>query len=260
MLAAESVSFCYSPGAPALDAVSVRFAEGQLTSIVGANGSGKSTLMRLLARVVAPETGDVLLRGRSLRHWSAREYAQRVGYLPQQLEFDFPMRAFDVVLSGRAPYLGRFEWEGAEDEAAATRALEACDALHLAERHLDEMSGGERKRILLARVLAGGPEIILLDEPFTALDLAHVQTLALLLQKIVRESGTTVVVVSHDLNWSAAISNRMIVLEKGSIVLDAPPDDVLRPEVMARHFAYEAERIVSPDGRAWILPRVGGAP
>jgi iron complex transport system ATP-binding protein len=259
MLVAESVSFAYAPGTPAVDRVSVKFTEGELTSVVGANGSGKSTLMRLLARVVAPHAGDVLLRGRSLRNWAARDYAKRVGYLPQQLEFDFPMRAFDVVLSGRAPYLGRFEWESSGDEAAATRALEACDALHLAERHLDEMSGGERKRILLARVLAGEPEIILLDEPFTALDLAHVQTLALLLRRIVRE-GTTVVLVSHDLNWSAAISDRMIVLEKGSVVLDAQPDEVLRPEVMERHFAYEAERVVSADGRAWIVPRVGGAP
>lgn len=259
MLAAESVSFSYAPGTPAVDRVSARFNEGELTSIVGANGSGKSTLMRLLARVVAPHTGDVLLRGRSLRNWSAREYAKRVGYLPQQLELDFPMRAFDVVLSGRAPYLGRFAWESSDDESAAARALEACDALHLAERHLDEMSGGERKRILLARVLAGEPEIVLLDEPFSALDLAHVQTLALLLRKIVRE-GTTVVLVSHDLNWSAAISDRMIVLEKGNVVLDAQPDEVLRPEVMERHFAYGAERVVSADGRAWIVPRVGDAP
>lgn len=260
MLVTESVTYGYGRGEPALDAVSVRFGEGELTSVVGVNGSGKSTLMRILARVVAPDSGIVRFRGKPLRDWKAREYAQRVGYLPQELELEFPMRAFDVVLSGRAPYLGRFSWETRSDVEAAENALAACDALHLADRELTAMSGGERKRVMLARVLAGDPALIILDEPFTALDTAHVQNLALLLRRIVAERGTTVVLVSHDLNWSGAISDRMVVLERGRVVLDARPDDVLTSPVMLQHFGFEAERITSSDGRAWIVPRVGGAP
>ncbi|HSN69162.1 MAG TPA: ABC transporter ATP-binding protein, partial [Thermoanaerobaculia bacterium] len=151
---------------------------GTLVGVVGPNGSGKSTLMKLIARILVPESGEILFRGTEARRWKRKEYAQRVGYLPQESDPVFPMRALDVVLSGRAPFLGRFDWEAAEDLASARRALAECDASGFEERFLDEMSGGERKRVELARVLSGEPELILLDEPLAALDLSHAQQLA----------------------------------------------------------------------------------
>ncbi|MGH9458260.1 MAG: ABC transporter ATP-binding protein [Thermoanaerobaculia bacterium] len=241
-------------GRDALAGVTASVRAGELVSIVGANGSGKSTLMKLLARVVEPIDGDVAFRGRSLAEWSARDYAQRVGYLAQEAEAVFPMRVLDVVLTGRAPFLGRFEWESERDVERARRALEECDVAAFEQRFLDAMSGGERKRVELARVLAGEPELVLLDEPLAALDLAHAQQLARLLRSIARSDGRTVLFVSHDLNWSAALADRMIVLREGRVAADGPPSEIVREEGIRAWFDLDAA-VVEVEGRPWVVPR-----
>ncbi len=247
-LALADVSFSYGEK-DALRRVTVSFESNQLIALAGANGSGKSTLLKVAARVHQPSSGDVSYEGRALREWPAKEYARCVGYLPQEAEPAFPMRAIEVVLSGRAPFLSRFAWEGESDFAAARHALEICDAAHLADRYLDEMSGGERKRVFLARVLAGTPRVILLDEPLAALDIAHVQQFSRLLREIVDRTQCTVVFASHDLNWAAAYSDRMIVMREGTLALDATPPEVMKPEVVAELFGFEA-RVQG----GWLVP------
>ena len=254
MLALRNVSYAYAD-APAVRDVSLAIPEGQLVALTGPNGSGKSTLLKLVARVFAPQHGEVAFEGKPLAQWQGKEYAKRVGYLPQDPDPAFPMRALDVVVSGRAPYLGRFAWESARDWEEAEKALELCDAAHLAGRYLDEMSGGERKRVFLARVLAGTPRLILLDEPLAALDLSHVQQFSALLRDVVDRTGCTVVFAAHDLNWAAAQSDRMLVMQDGALALDAAPAEVMRPEVMRAYFGFEAETIAS-GGRTWIVPRL----
>ena len=222
MLSLRNVSYAYAD-APAVRGVSLEVGERQLIALTGPNGSGKSTLMKLIARVYAPQNGEIAFEGKALSEWPAKEYAKRCGYLPQDPDPAFPMRAIDVVVSGRAPYLGRFAWESDTDFAAARNALQLCDAEHLADRYLDEMSGGERKRVFLARVLAGTPRLILLDEPLAALDLSHVQQFAQLLRDVVDRTGCTVIFAAHDLNWAAAHSDRMLVMQSGSLALDWTP-------------------------------------
>ena len=179
-----NVSFAYDTQVAVRD-VSLRAEAGHLIALTGQNGSGKSTLLKLAARVISARSGDVMFDNRSLREWDRRGYARQVAYLPQEPETAFPMRALDVVVSGRAPYLGRFSWEVEADFTVAREALTMCDAAHLADRYLDEMSGGERKRVFLARVLAGKPKLILLDEPLSALDIAHVQQFSRLMRQVV---------------------------------------------------------------------------
>lgn len=244
----RNVSFAYG-GTHALRDVTVSFGANELVALAGPNGSGKSTLLKLAARVAHPSSGELSFDGRPLRDWPAKEYAKQVGYLPQDTEPAFPMRAIDVVVSGRAPFLGRFAWEGESDFAEARKALAMCDATHLAERYLDEMSGGERKRVFLARVLAGTPRVILLDEPLAALDVAHVQQFSKLLREIVDRTGSTVVFASHDLNWAAAYSDRMLVMRNGELALDAAPQDVMRPDVVGELFGFDA-RI----SNGWLVP------
>jgi ABC-type cobalamin/Fe3+-siderophores transport system ATPase subunit len=254
MLDVRNVSYGYGDVNAVRD-VTMHLAAGQLVALTGPNGSGKSTLLKLLARVHTPQAGEIAFEQKPLAQWPAKEYAKRVGYLPQDPDPAFPMRAVDVVVTGRAPYLDRFAWESDHDWDEANRALALCDASHLAARYLDEMSGGERKRVFLARVLAGTPRLILLDEPLSALDLSHVQQFSLLLREVVDRTGCTVVFAAHDLNWAAAHSDRMLVMQNGTLALDAAPRDVMRPDVMSRLFGFEAETLEA-GGRTWIVPRL----
>ncbi|MCU1350780.1 MAG: transporter related protein [Acidobacteria bacterium] len=253
MLELRNVSYAYE-GVEAVRDVSLRLEAAQLVALAGANGSGKSTLLKLMARVATPRSGEIVFGGKRLRDWAPREYAKQAGYLPQEPDPAFPMRAIDLVVTGRAPFLSRFAWESPEDYAEAGKALAMCDAAHLAERYLDEMSGGERKRVFLARVLAGAPKLILLDEPLAALDIAHVQQVSALLRGIVDRTGSTVVFASHDLNWAAAYSDRMLVMREGRLALDAPPRAVMQPAAMRELFGFEANAVES-GGRMWIVPR-----
>ena len=255
MMRLEEVSFTYASGVAAVRSVSTTLGKGELISLIGPNGSGKSTLMKMMARVASPSSGNISFLGRPVSDWDRREFARETGYLPQEFEPVFPMRAIDVVLSGRAPFLRRFEWESTEDYDIAGRALADCDAAHLSERFLEEMSGGERKRVFLARVLAGTPRLILLDEPLAALDLSHVQQFSRLLRDVVDRTGCTVLFAAHDLNWAAAHSDRMLVMQRGALALDAPPAEVMTAGVMKTFFGFEAETLAA-GGRTWIVPKV----
>ena len=250
MLDIRGVSYSYD-GVEAVRNVSASVGAAQLVGLTGPNGSGKSTLLKLLARVFAPSTGTIAFEGRSIREWPPKEYAKRVAYLPQDPDPTFPMRAVDVVVSGRAPFLGRFEWEKDSDYDEAARALALCDAADLADRYLDEMSGGERKRVFLARVLAARPRLILLDEPLSSLDISHVQQFSNLLRDIVSRTEATVIYATHELNWAAAYCDRMLVMQKGALALDAPPSDLMRPDVVRELFGFDASVV-----EGWLVPRV----
>jgi iron complex transport system ATP-binding protein len=254
MLDVRNISYAYSD-AHAVRDVTLNAGGGQLVALTGPNGSGKSTLLKLIARVLTPASGAIEFDGRRLRDWPAKEYAKRVGYLPQDPDPTFPMRAIDVVVSGRAPFLGRFAWESASDYDEAEQALAMCDAREFADRYLDEMSGGERKRVFLARVLAAHPRLVLLDEPLSALDVSHVQQFSTLLRDVVDRTGCTVMFATHDLNWAAAYADRMLVMQRGKLAVDAPPIDVMRSDVVKEFFDFDAE-VVPRRGRAWLVPRV----
>ncbi|HLJ73003.1 MAG TPA: ABC transporter ATP-binding protein [Thermoanaerobaculia bacterium] len=248
MIDIRGVSFSYD-SVQAVRDVTAKIESKQLVALTGPNGSGKSTLLKMLARVLTPAAGSIEFEGRNIRDWTPKDYAKRVAYLPQDPDPAFPMRAIDVVVSGRAPFLGRFEWESDADYGEAARALEMCDASSLADRYLDEMSGGERKRVFLARVLAARPKLILLDEPLGSLDISHVQQVSDLLRDIVKRTDATVVYATHELNWAAAYCDRMLVMQRGALAFDAPPDELMRADVVRRLFGFEA-RVVE----GWIVP------
>jgi ABC-type cobalamin/Fe3+-siderophores transport system ATPase subunit len=254
MLELRDVSFAYE-GSQAVDRITASFHATHLIALTGPNGSGKSTLLKLIARVLAPHAGEIAFDGKRLRDWPGKEYAKQVAYLPQDPDPAFSMRAIDVVVSGRAPFLTRFGVEGEDDYRQAAAALDLCDASPLADRYLDEMSGGERKRVFLARVLAGKPKLILLDEPLAALDVAHTQQFSRLLRDIVDRTRATVIFASHDLNWAAAYSDRIIVMDSGAVAADLPPAKLMRPDVVRKFFGFEAEA-VNVNGRPWLVPRV----
>ncbi|MFE7799472.1 heme ABC transporter ATP-binding protein [Nocardia sp. NPDC057440] len=235
-----------------LEAVDFDVVAGQVVALVGPNGAGKSTLLAALAGELAPTEGTVELDGRSLAHWSALDMARRRAVLPQSHTVGFPFTAREVVAMGRAPWV-RTELRALDDQKIAA-AMAATDVEHLAARSFPTLSGGERARVALARVLAQDTATLLLDEPTAALDLGH-QEAVLNLATTRAEAGAAVVVVLHDLGIAAAYADRVAVLESGRIAADGPPRAVLTSELLSRVYQHPVEVLDHPiSGAQLVLP------
>jgi len=205
-----------------LDAVSLALAPGELVAVAGPNGAGKTTLLRVLEGDLVPAAGAVLLDGRPLRAHRPRDLARRRAVLPQDTRLAFPFTVAEVVRMGRWPWPP----SPSRDHAAVAAALAACDVTHLADRRVPTLSGGERTRVALARVLAQDTAVLLLDEPTAALDLRH-QRAVLAAARARADAGRAVLAVLHDLNLAAAHADRVVLLDAGRVVADGPPAAVL---------------------------------
>ncbi|MFI9503839.1 heme ABC transporter ATP-binding protein [Nocardia sp. NPDC052566] len=225
---------------------------GEVVALVGPNGAGKSTLLAALAGELTPSAGVVELEGQALTHWSHLDMARRRAVLPQSHAVGFPFTAREVVAMGRAPWL-RTELREHDDEHIAA-ALAAADVAHLAARSFPTLSGGERARVALARVLAQHTGTLLLDEPTAALDLGH-QEAVLTLAAARATAGAAVVVVLHDLGLAAAYADRIAVLESGHIAADGPPRKILTTELLTRVYQHPVEVLDHPaTGAQLVLP------
>ncbi|RLI39174.1 ABC transporter ATP-binding protein [Candidatus Bathyarchaeota archaeon] len=232
------ISFCYD-SVEALRDVSFSVREGEVLSIVGPNGAGKTTLLKCLDRVLKPARGTVLLDGHDLASLSRREIARSVGFLPQEQGNAAPLRVLDVVLLGRTPYMRRLASPSERDIRAAREALELVGIGHLAERLFSELSGGERRKVLLARALAQEPELLLLDEPTAHLDLRS-QVEVLELVRSLADRGLAVVMAMHDVSSAARFSDKMLMLKAGRVVAAGRPEEVLTEEVLAEVYGVRA--------------------
>lgn len=202
-------------------------AEGEFFLIIGPNGSGKSTLIRLLAGLLKPDQGQLTVCGHEPSRAGRREFARQVAVLPQQIPVDFPFRVAETVLMGRAPHLKPWERESREDRQLAVQAMTFTGVEQLARRRLDQLSGGERQRVFIAQALCRQPRLLLLDEPTASLDPAHQIMILDLLERLRREQGVTVVMVSHDLNLAAMYGDRLLLLNQGRLAGLGPPATVL---------------------------------
>jgi len=224
ILRLEGVGFAYRDR-PVLRDVSLEIFRGERFGLLGPTGSGKSTLVRLLSRVLRPMQGRIVLDGRDLSESSAP--ARRVAVVPQETALDFPFSVLEVVLMGRAPHLGGFGFEGDRDLEAAERAMAQTGVADLAGRFFHELSGGEKQRVVIARALAQEPEVLLLDEPTTFLDIRHVVEIFELLRRLSEERSLTLVIVLHDLNLAALYLTRLAFLKAGVVIACGEPDAVL---------------------------------
>ncbi len=212
----EDVAFGYGPGVPrAVDGVSLTVAPGELVGVIGPNGSGKSTLARLAAGLVTPERGAVHVAGYDTRVASRATLARALALVPQRDEAAFAFSAWEVVLMGRAPHLGFFGLERADDVRVAEEALRACEAWALRARPFASLSGGEQKRVAIARALAQQTPVLVLDEPTAFLDIHHQVALLDLVAARVRETGVAALLVVHDLNLAAQYCDRLLLLRGG---------------------------------------------
>lgn len=239
-------------GRDVVQSVSLALQAGQWLAIVGPNGAGKSSLLAALAGLLPPAGGQVLLDGRPLAQWPARERARRVAWLSQQGEASGDIAVRDVVRLGRLPHQGLFGGPGPLDEAAVDAAMAETECGPLEGRRLDQLSGGERQRVLLARALAVQAPVLLLDEPTTHLDPPHQQSLVRSLVAHAR-AGAAVAAVLHEITLALS-ADRLLVMQAGRVRAEGPPASAELRRVLAEVFghAFTIEPITTAGGPRWV--------
>jgi iron complex transport system ATP-binding protein len=221
-----SLSFAYGREA-VLRGVDLRVEAGTFFGLLGPNGAGKSTLLHLVCGALRPGSGSVRVQSRDVSQWDRLELARTLAVVPQQFDCAFPFTVMEVVLLGRVPHRGPLALDGDEDVRIARESMEATGVLPLATRRINELSGGELKRVTIAKALAQQPRILLLDEPAAHLDIRHQVGLYRLIREVQGRTGLTVISAMHDLNLAAAFCDRVALLKGGRLVCTGPIAEVM---------------------------------
>jgi len=212
----NGVTFYYD-SVKALNDITFEVSEGDVLGVIGPNGSGKTTLLRCINLALRPKVGTVFIDGENILELDRKDIAKNIGVVPQNSTIHFPFTVFDIVLMGRTPHLGRLDRETSKDIEIAKNAMKITNTQHLADRLIDEVSGGEKQRVIIARALTQEPKILLLDEPTLHLDINHQLEVLELVKKLARENKLIVVLVSHDLNLANRYCDRLMLLNSGKI-------------------------------------------
>lgn len=238
---------------PVLTDISFSVQKGDFFIIIGPNGSGKTTLMKTISGIEKRQKGQVEIMGQPMQNYSRKSLARTIAFVPQMVLEDIPFTVMEVVLMGRSPHLGILGMEEKTDFGIARQAMAFTEVEHLANRKIDQLSGGERQRVFIARAICQEPQMILLDEPTAALDLAHQVRVMDLMEKLKEEKGVTVIMVSHDVNLAAMYGDRLLLIKEGKIVSLGTPTEVINFQTLEE--AYGCVLLVdeSPIGK---FPRV----
>ncbi|MDQ3224726.1 MAG: ABC transporter ATP-binding protein [Gemmatimonadota bacterium] len=254
ILEARDTSVRYRKDAPlALDGVNCQVAGSNLVAVVGPNGSGKTTLVRALLGLLPLERGSVLVDGRPVSSWSRGALARVVGVVGQQEEAVFRLTVGETVMLGRYARLGPLAAPGPADRAAVVAALERCDVVELRDRPIDSLSGGEWKRVRLARALAQEPRALVLDEPTASLDIRHEMELFELMRQLV-DGGLAGLVITHHLNLAARFADRIFLLDRGMVVAEGTPAEVMNRDTLSRVFEWPVAVTTLADGSPQVVP------
>lgn len=201
--------------------------QGDFLGIIGPNGSGKTTLLRFATRVLTPRSGEILFQGQNILHMDLKEFCRKVAFVDQDIATGFSFMSIEIVLMGRIPHLKRLQFESKKDIEIAERGLNFTDALRLKDKCIDELSAGERQRVIIARALAQEPVLLFLDEPTSHLDIGHQIQVLDLLKKLNRQNNLTIIMILHDLNLASAYCQRIALLDRGVIFKEGSPEEVL---------------------------------
>ncbi|MFA5099855.1 MAG: ABC transporter ATP-binding protein [Candidatus Omnitrophota bacterium] len=207
--------------------ISLDVNEGDVLGLIGPNGSGKTTLLRLATRILQPHEGSILFRQKNIYTMHLKEFCRNVAFVAQDIGTNFSFTVMEIVLMGRIPHLKRMQFETKKDIQIAEDALQVTASLHLKDKMIDELSAGERQRIIIARAIAQEPRLLFLDEPTSHLDIGHQIQILDLLKKLNREQNVTIVMVQHDLNLAGCYCNRIALLDSGTVYKQGTPEGVL---------------------------------
>lgn len=247
----KEVEFSYS-STRILDGISLNLEKG-FVCILGQNGVGKSTLIHCINCLLKPQSGEVTIDETSVAGMTLKEIARKVGYVPQAATDVFALSVLDTVMMGRHPHTG---WNtGEEDLRIAEGCLATLGIEHLAMRMFDELSAGQKQKVMIARGLAQGTDMIMLDEPTSNLDIRHQLEVMDILADLVKTKGLLVIMVSHDLNMTARYADQVIMLKSGKIFAAGSPDDVFTEDNIKEVYGVEAE-VVRSHNRPYIIPLV----
>ncbi len=250
----KNISFTYETS-PIINDLSVAIQEQDFIGLIGPNGSGKSTLLKIMGGILEPDSGWVQFKESPIARINKKLFAQSVSWIPQDHPMVFPFKVSEIVLMGRHPYLSPLSFESSEDFEISRRAMETTMTSHFADRYFNEISGGEKQRVMIASALAQNPEMMLLDEPTAALDLKYQVQILKILKDLNTEHKKTLILAMHDLNLASKFCNRLILLDEGKIVRDGSPEQVLEKDILEQVYGIEVD-LDCKDGSIRVHPAI----
>lgn len=252
----DANDLCFAYGADlVLRDVSLGIHSGEFVAIIGPNGAGKSTLLKLMAGLESRFDGSLSFMGHSIREYKPVDLSCRVAFVPQETHVVFPFTVDEMILMGRLPYRRGFVFDSREDSEFVTTAMALTETLELSGKMFNELSGGEKQRVVLASALSQTPEVLLLDEPTVFLDLKHQIQFYKILESLNRQQNLTIVAVTHDINLAARYAQRMIALRDGEVAVEGTPEEILTPERLHEVFEITATVLDRPGGDGkYVIP------
>lgn len=245
MLSVQSVSKYYGDK-KVLDEISFTVEKGSSLGIIGPNGVGKSTLLKMISGLIEPSSGEIQYNGKNIFQLPHKKLAQKMAVLSQNGLPSYPISVIDTVLMGRYPHLRWYEREGKKDLEIVEKVMEQTEISHLKDKFLDTLSGGERQRVAIAKAMVQQPEILLLDEPTTYLDIQHQLTVLNLVRKWQKESHLTVIMVMHDLNLASQFCDKLVLLHDGKIEKSGTSEQVIAKDILSKVYDTVPEIIEHP--------------
>jgi len=254
MIRVENVSAGYL-NREVLRKISCNIDKKDFFGIIGKNGAGKSTFLRVLCNLIKPYSGDIFINYKSISSFSKREFAAAVSFLPQYVDVSLPFSVFEFIMFGRYPYMNIFKIPSAADYTAVEKVMDFLQIKSFAQRKINELSGGEKQRILIAQVLAQETEIIVFDEPTSHLDIGGQNSILEILKDLNERHGKTIILTLHDLNAAGEFCNKLVLIEDGSVCRHGTPEEVLNYKDIER--VYNTRVIVKTNpvsNKPYVIP------
>lgn len=250
----KGIKFGYETTEEIFSDLSLEIPAGDFWAIIGPNGSGKTTLLKLTAGLLKPFSGKVKIFDQDLFSLKPKERGRLIGYMPQESHFFYNFRVKEIVLMGRYPYHRRWEKEKREDILIAERAMKMTNTYQFQDKGVEELSSGERQRVVLARVLAQKPRILLLDEVTSHLDIGQTIEILRILLALNNQEKITFLLAVHDINIALLVAKRILVLNKGKVIICDTPEKVISPELLKEVYGYQPTVGVHPELKIpWVF-------